>query len=264
MPDEPSQSFFSNLKNLFSSNKNTAEAAKLTVPEDERIEELIENVLSIKDSVVKEIMIPKVNISSITESASLEQVYSVVNDTKHSRYPVFNKEKDKVIGILHVKDMLGSIKENAFSLSSILREAKHIPESQSVTSLLEDFKKDRAHLAIVLDEYGVISGLITIEDILEEIVGEIEDEFYEEKNNEIIKINDKEFIVSSTIEKEKFEEFFSIHLNCPEVETLGGFMLKEIGHLPKVGEKIQVDYLEMIVTSADQRKIKKITVRKVE
>ncbi len=228
MPDEPSQSFFSNLKNLFSSNKNTAEAAKLTVPEDERIEELIENVLSIKDSVVKEIMIPKVNISSITESDSLEQVYSVVNDTKHSRYPVFNKEKDKVIGILHVKDMLGSIKENAFSLSSILREAKHIPESQSVTSLLEDFKKDKAHLAIVLDEYGV------------------------------------KFIVSSTIEKEKFEEFFSIYLDCPEVETLGGFMLKEIGHLPKVGEKIQVDYLEMIVTSADQRKIKKITVRKVE
>ena len=264
MPDEPSQSFFSNLKNLFSSNKNTVEAAKHAEPEDERIEELIENVLSIKDSVVKEIMIPKVNISFITESDSLEQVYTVVNDTKHSRYPVFNKDKDKVIGILHVKDMLGSIKEKAFNLSSILREAKHIPESQSVTSLLEDFKKDKAHLAIVLDEYGVISGLITIEDILEEIVGEIEDEFYEEKNNEIIKINDKEFIVSSTIEKEKFEEFFSIQLNCPEVETLGGFILKEIGHLPKVGEKIQVDHLEMIVTSADQRKIKKITVRKVE
>ena len=118
--------------------------------------------------------------------------------------------------------------------------------------------KDKAHLAIVLDEYGVISGLITIEDILEEIVGEIEDEFYEEKNNEIIKINDKEFIVSSTIEKEKFEEFFSFQLNCPDVETLGGFVLKEIGHLPKVGEKIQVDSLEMIVTSADQRKIKKL------
>ena len=186
-----------------------------------------------------------------------------MNDTKHSRYPVFNSEKDKVTGILHVKDMLGSV-EDGFNLNTILREAKHVPESQSVTSLLEDFKKDKAHLAIVLDEYGVISGLITIEDILEEIVGEIEDEFYEEKNNEIIKINDKEFIVSSTIEKEKFEEFFSFQLNCPDVETLGGFVLKEIGHLPKVGEKIQVDSLEMIVTSADQRKIKKITVRRID
>ena len=186
-----------------------------------------------------------------------------MNDTKHSRYPVFNSDKDKVTGILHVKDMLGS-EEDKFNLNTILREAKHVPESQSVTSLLEDFKKDKAHLAIVLDEYGVISGLITIEDILEEIVGEIEDEFYEEKNNEIIKINDKEFIVSSTIEKEKFEEFFSFQLNCPDVETLGGFVLKEIGHLPKVGEKIQVDSLEMIVTSADQRKIKKITVRRID
>ncbi len=264
MPDEPSQSFFSNLKNLFSLNKNTVESAKHSEPEDERIEELIKNVLSIKDSVVKEIMIPKVNISSITESDGLKQVYSVVNDTKHSRYPVFNKERDKVIGILHVKDMLGSAEQKNFNLREILREAKHIPESQSVTSLLEDFKKDKAHLAIVLDEYGVISGLITIEDILEEIVGEIEDEFYEEKNNEIIKINEKEFIVSSTIEKEKFEEFFSCQLNCPDVETLGGFVLKEFGHLPKVGEKIEIGQLEMIVTSADQRKIKKITVRKVE
>lgn len=263
MPDEPSQSFFLKLKNLFSLSKNSEEVLKNTEPEDERIEELIENVLNIKDSIVKEIMIPKVNISFLTESDSLENVYSVVNDTKHSRYPVFSSDKDKVTGILHVKDMLGSV-EDKFNLNTILREAKHVPESQSVTSLLEDFKKDKAHLAIVLDEYGVISGLITIEDILEEIVGEIEDEFYEEKNNEIIKINDKEFIVSSTIEKEKFEEFFSFQLDCPDVETLGGFVLKEIGHLPKVGEKIQVDSLEMIVTSADQRKIKKITVRRID
>ena len=263
MSDEPSQSFFLKLKNLFSLSKDSEEVVKNTETEDERIEELIENVLNIKDSIVKEIMIPKVNISFLTESDSLENVYSVVNDTKHSRYPVFNSDKDKVTGILHVKDMLGSV-EGKFNLNTILREAKHVPESQSVTSLLEDFKKDRVHLAIVLDEYGVLSGLITIEDILEEIVGEIEDEFYEEKNNEIIKINDKEFIVSSTIEKEKFEEFFSFQLNCPDVETLGGFVLKEIGHLPKVGEKIQVDSLEMIVTSADQRKIKKITVRRVD
>lgn len=262
MPDEPSQSFLSKLKNIFSLSKHSEEAVKNTEPEDVRIEELIENVLNIKDSIVKEIMIPKVNISFLIESDSLENVYSVVNDTKHSRYPVFNSDKDKVIGILHVKDMLGT-EEDKFNLNRISREAKHVPESQSVTSLLEDFKKDKAHLAIVLDEYGVISGLITIEDILEEIVGEIEDEFYQEKNNEIIKINDKEFIVSSTIEKEKFEEFFTFQLNCPDVETLGGFVLKEIGHLPKVGEKIQAGSLEMIVTSADQRKIKKITVRRV-
>jgi len=263
MPDEPSQSFYSIIKNIFIRKDNVNETTKNIEPEDERIEELIENVLNIRDSIVKEIMIPKINISSIRESDTLREIYSTVNETKHSRYPVFDNEKTKALGILHVKDLIGSTEDVSFKLSRILREVKYIPESQSVTSLLEDFKKDRVHLAIVLDEYGMIAGLITIEDILEEIVGEIEDEFYEEKNNEIIKINEKEFIVSSTIEKEKFEAFFSKELNCPEVESLGGFVLKEFGHLPKVGEKIVVENLEMTVTSADQRKIKKITVREV-
>ena len=209
MPEEPSKSIFSFVKNLLKPSNTDTQINKNIEPEDERIEELIENVLNIRDSIVKEIMIPKVNISYIKESDDLGEIYAVVNETKHSRYPVFDSENNNAIGILHVKDLLGSADDESFELSKILREVKHIPESQSVTSLLEDFKKDRVHLAIVLDEYGMISGLITIEDILEEIVGEIEDEFYEEKNNEIIKINEQEFIVSSTIEKEKFEEFFS-------------------------------------------------------
>ena len=157
-------------------------------------------------------------------------------------------------------DIVGNSREN-FLLTDHIREVKFVPETKSVTSMLEEFKKDKAHLAIVIDEYGMMVGLVTIEDILEEIVGEIEDEFYEEKNDEIIKINDKEFIVSSVLEREKFEEFFEIDLNCPEAESLGGFMLKKIGHLPKVGEIINLPKLDLVVTSADQRKIKKITVR---
>ena len=264
MTEEPSLPIFSKLKNLFFGSKDLTKPVKNIQPDDERIEELIENVLNIQDSIVKEIMIPKVNISSINENNSLSEIYEIVNNTKHSRYPVFAQDAEKVVGILHVKDLLGVENNGEFSIQDILREVKHIPESQSVTSLLEDFKKDRVHLAIVLDEYSTIAGLITIEDILEEIVGEIEDEFYEEKNNEIIKINEEEFIVSSTIEKEKFEEFFDHQLNCPEVESLGGFVLKEVGHLPKVGEKVSTGKLELTVTSADQRKIKKITVRKID
>ena len=264
MTEEPSLSIFSKLKNLFFGSKNLTNSVKNIQPDDERIEELIENVLNIQDSIVKEIMIPKVNISSINENNSLSEIYKIVNNTKHSRYPVFAQDEEKVVGILHVKDLLGVENNGEFAIQDILREVKYIPESQSVTSLLEDFKKDRVHLAIVLDEYSTIAGLITIEDILEEIVGEIEDEFYEEKNNEIIKINEEEFIVSSTIEKEKFEKFFDVELNCPEAESLGGFVLKEFGHLPKVGESMKISNLELIITSADQRKIKKITVRKID
>ena len=165
MPDEPSQSIFSLIKNLFKRSDNDIQTNKSIEPEDERIEELIENVLNIRDSIVKEIMIPKVNISYIKESDELSEIYSVVNETKHSRYPVFDSENNNAIGILHVKDLLGAAEDGSFELAKILREVKHIPESQSVTSLLEDFKKGRVHLAIVLDEYGMISGLITIEDL---------------------------------------------------------------------------------------------------
>ena len=264
MSEEPSQSFFSKIVNLFSSKEEIDKLSNSDQPSDEQIEELIQNVLSIKDSIVKEIMIPRVNISSISETDALEEIYEIAKDTKHSRYPVFSSDSKKVIGILHVKDLIDIKNDADFNLIDLLREPKYTPETKSVTSLLEDFKKDRAHLAMVIDEYGVLAGLITIEDILEEIVGEIEDEFYEEKNDEVIKINEKEYIVSSIIEKEKFEEFFNIELNCPEAESLGGFVLKEFGHLPKVGESIKVFNLELIVTSADQRKIKKITVRKID
>jgi len=264
MSEEPSQSFFSKIINLFSSKEKIDEPSNTDQPSDEQIEELIQNVLNIKDSIVKEIMIPRVNISSISDTNTLEEIYDIAKDTKHSRYPVFNSDSGKVIGILHVKDLVDIKNDSDFNLINLLREPKYTPETKSVTSLLEDFKKDRAHLAMVIDEYGVLAGLITIEDILEEIVGEIEDEFYEEKNDEVIKINEREYIVSSIIEKEKFEEFFNIELNCPEAESLGGFVLKEFGHLPKVGESIKFSNLELTVTSADQRKIKKITVRKID
>lgn len=261
MSEDSSQSLFSKLKNLV--NLNSEPKLDSDQPNDEQIQELIENVLKIKGTVVKEIMIPEINISSLNETQNLQEIISVLNETRHSRYPVYDENNAKVIGILHVKDLIEIIgsSNDAFNINELIREVKIVPETKSVTSMLEDFKKDRAHLAMVIDEYGMLVGLITIEDILEEIVGEIEDEFYEEKNDEIIKINENEFIVSATIEKEKFEEFFSVVLDCPEAESLGGFMLKEIGFMPKIGECLTLEKLELVVTSADQRKIKKITVR---
>ena len=261
MSEDSSQSLFSKLKNLV--NLNSQPKLDSGQPNDEQIQELIENVLKIKGTVVKEIMIPEINISSLNETQNLQEIISVLNETRHSRYPVYDENNAKVIGILHVKDLIEIIgsSNDAFNINELIREVKIVPETKSVTSMLEDFKKDRAHLAMVIDEYGMLVGLITIEDILEEIVGEIEDEFYQEKNDEIIKINENEFIVSATIEKEKFEEFFNVVLDCPEAESLGGFMLKEIGFMPKIGECLTLERLELVVTSADQRKIKKITVR---
>ena len=167
MSEEPSQSFFSRIVNLFSSKEEIDKLSNSDQPSDEQIEELIQNVLSIKDSIVKEIMIPRVNISSISETDALEEIYEIAKDTKHSRYPVFSSDSKKVIGILHVKDLIDIKNDADFNLIDLLREPKYTPETKSVTSLLEDFKKDRAHLAMVIDEYGVLAGLIRIEDILE-------------------------------------------------------------------------------------------------
>ena len=262
MPEEPDQqSFINRFKNLFLK-KDTKEIAGFE-PQDEQIKEIIENVINIEETVVKEIMIPKISISFLDSNQNVDEIIEIIKDTRHSRYPVLAEDGNKVSGILHVKDLIDIVGNSSdkFILSDHIREVKFVPETRSVTSMLEEFKKDKAHLAIVIDEYGMMVGLVTIEDILEEIVGEIEDEFYEEKNDEIIKINDNEYIVSSVLEREKFEEFFEVNLNCPEAESLGGFMLKEIGHMPKVGEAIVFKKLELVVTSADQRKIKKITVR---
>ena len=233
---------------------------------DKEAESIATKAIKLGDITVKEIMIPKVDMVTVQIKEDTDDIIKKIIDSGHSRYPVLGNERNEVVGILLAKDILPKLFKGMkdFDINEMLRDPNVVPETKKADSLLEEFKQDRSHLAIVIDEYGEICGLITIEDILEEIVGEIEDEFYEEKNNEIIKINDKEFIVSATIEKEKFEEFFSCQLNCPDVETLGGFVLKEIGHLPKVGEKIQSGPLEMIITSADQRKIKKITVRTFE
>ena len=169
MSEDSSQSLFSKLKNLV--NLNSEPKLDSDQPNDEQIQELIENVLKIKGTVVKEIMIPEINISSLNETQNLQEIISVINETRHSRYPVYDENNAKVIGILHVKDLIEIIgsSNDVFNINELIREVKIVPETKYVTSMLEDFKKDRAHLAMVIDEYGMLVGLITIEDILEEV-----------------------------------------------------------------------------------------------
>ena len=178
MPEEPDQqSFINRFKNLFLK-KNNIEIAG-SEPQDEQIKEIIENVINIEETVVKEIMIPKISISFLDSNQNVDEIIEIIKDTRHSRYPVLAEDGNKVSGILHVKDLIDIVGNSSdkFILSDHIRDVKFVPETRSVTSMLESLK-DKAHLAIVIDEYGMMVGLVTIEDILEEIVGEIEDEFY--------------------------------------------------------------------------------------
>ena len=225
---------------------------------DEVAFSIAENAIKLRATSVKEIMIPKVEMVNIYFDDSSEKLLETVIESGHSRYPVINEKKKKVEGILLAKDLLPLLSLNEeINLDSIMRDAKVVPETKRADSLLEEFKKDKSHLAVVIDEYGEICGLVTIEDILEELVGEIEDE-HDIDDLDLIQVSEKEFIADAKIEIDEFEEKFEINLNESSVETLGGYMTKKLGILPKVGDKIIVESIELVVTAADKRRIKKI------
>ena len=225
---------------------------------DEVAFSIAENAIKLRATSVKEIMIPKVEMVNIYIDDSSEKLLETVIESGHSRYPVINEKKKMVEGILLAKDLLPLLSINEeVNLDSIMRDAKVVPETKRADSLLEEFKKDKSHLAVVIDEYGEICGLVTIEDILEELVGEIEDE-HDIDDLDLIQVSEKEFIADAKIEIDEFEEKFEINLNESSVETLGGYMTKKLGILPKVGDKIIVESIELVVTAADKRRIKKI------
>lgn len=232
---------------------------------DKEAESIANKAIRLGNTTVKEIMVPKVDMVTFGIDEEIGSIIEKIIASGHSRYPVLGKERDEVKGILLAKDMLpkiyGGIAE--FSLSEMLREANVVPETKKADSLLEEFKKDRSHLAVVIDEYGTISGLVTIEDILEELVGEIEDE-HDIDEEEIIKISQNIYTADAKVEIEDFTEFFNLNIDPLEIdaETLGGFIISELGVLPKKGDVVKIENLSIKVTHADDRKIDKVQITK--
>ena len=232
---------------------------------DKEAESIANKAIRLGNTTVKEIMVPKVDMVTFGIDEDINAIIEKIIASGHSRYPVLGQERDEVKGILLAKDMLpkiyGGIAE--FSLSEMLREANVVPETKKADSLLEEFKKDRSHLAVVIDEYGTISGLVTIEDILEELVGEIEDE-HDIDEEEIIKISQNIYTADAKVEIEDFTEFFNLNIDPLEIdaETLGGFIISELGVLPKKGDVIKIENLSIKVTHADDRKIDKVQIKK--
>ena len=232
---------------------------------DKEAESIANKAIRLGNTTVKEIMVPKVDMVTFGIDEEINAIIEKIIASGHSRYPVLGQERDEVKGILLAKDMLpkiyGGIVE--FSLSEMLREANVVPETKKADSLLEEFKKDRSHLAVVIDEYGTISGLVTIEDILEELVGEIEDE-HDIDEEEIIKISQNIYTADAKVEIEDFTEFFNLNIDPLEIdaETLGGFIISELGVLPKKGDVIKIENLSIKVTHADDRKIDKVQIKK--
>jgi len=221
--------------------------------------DMVFGVLDLKETQAHSIMVPRTEISSAPIDATLGEIIALVAECGHTRIPIHNGSIDEIVGILHAKDLLKFWgKDPALKIPrEILRAPHFTTRNQNISEILKDLKEKKTHLAIVTDEYGGTAGIITIEDILEEIVGEILDE-HDEELPLITVLEDDSLLVDARLEIEKLEEHLGIKLPEGEFESVGGFVIHLLGRLPKVNEKVHYDGIEMIVVSADERKINKI------
>ncbi|RUO31376.1 CNNM family magnesium/cobalt transport protein CorC [Aliidiomarina sanyensis] len=226
--------------------------------------EMIEGVLDVAELKVRDIMIPRSQMVTIEKDATVEEFLPIVIQTQHSRYPVVSENKDHIEGILLAKDLLAfgfGLVQQPFSLEQVMRPAVIVPESKRVDALLKEFRSKRYHMAVVVDEYGGVSGLVTIEDILEEIVGDIEDETDdEESRSDIRKVSNSKFLVKALTTIEDFNDYFHTQYGDDEYDTIGGLVAHTFGHLPEVGETVTMGELHFKVTAADRRRIQQLQV----
>jgi len=228
---------------------------------------MMEGALKVSTSQVRNIMIPRSQIIFVESNEKPTEFLSRIIKSRHSRFPVINKDSDEVDGILLAKDLLpylSSERKNNMQLKDLLRPPVLIPESKKLDILLDEFKVTKNHMAIVLDEYGGISGLVTIEDVLEEIVGEIEDEHDALPSELIKKISDKEYMVSALISIDEFNQEFKTDFSNKEFDTLGGIVLNHFARFPKTNDAISIDNLRFIIASTEKRRLKKIKVIKTK
>ncbi len=234
------------------------------ISEDTR--EMIKGVLEVSDLRVRDIMIPRAQIVALKIDSTVEELLSTVISSAHSRFPVVNEDKDHIEGILLAKDLLQyGFKNNdePFSLEQVIRPAVVVPESKRVDVLLKEFRSQRYHMAIVVDEYGGVSGLVTIEDILEEIVGEIEDEFDHDsaEDIEIRQVGKQLYMLKALTPIDDFNEAFNTQFSDEEFDTVGGLVSHAFGHLPERNEKIEIEGIEFKVISADTRRLVQLRVK---
>jgi CBS domain containing-hemolysin-like protein len=231
---------------------------------DEKSGEMIQSILEFRDTVAREVMIPRTDIVAIPSNAPIDEIIDQVTRHGYTRMPVYDGSVDNIIGVLNVKDLLRlwSMPVGEADLKPLLRKPYFIPETKNIHLLLHELKGERQHMAIVIDEYGGTAGLVTLDDLIEEIVGEIRDE-HDTDETGFMELPDGSVLVDSRVEIEKLEARFGIAIPEGKYETLAGFILHLIRKIPLTGDVIRHDELEMIIASADERSIKKVKIRQM-
>jgi magnesium and cobalt transporter len=225
---------------------------------------MIEGVLQVSEMQARDIMVPRAQIDVIDVRESPDQFIPMVIQTGHSRFPVIGESKDNVIGILLAKDLLRHYAgEEEFNVRDMLRPAVFIPESKQLNVLLKEFRKNRNHMAVVADEYGGVAGLVTIEDVIEQIVGDIEDEYdYDDVEDNIVPEKGGLYRVKALTEIADFNALFGTRFSDHDFNTIGGLVMSRFGHVPKRGEQVTVDNLTFRVLRADSRRLHLLQVAK--
>ncbi len=259
---------------LFSSephNRKDLEGVLAIAAENEVIDQdarsIMEGAMKVSDMQARDIMIPRAQMVVIKAESTLEEILPQIIRSAHSRYPVVGESPDDIQGILLAKDLLPELlnkDHSEFRMQPLLRPTVVVPESKRLNVLLREFRENRNHMAIVIDEYGGVAGLVTIEDVLEEIVGDIEDETDVDEDNFIRKISDDDFFIKALTPIEDFNDYFRTSFSDEEFDTIGGLVIQAFGHMPARNEVTRIENFEFKVINADQRKIHSLRMRPLE
>ena len=228
---------------------------------DEEEGDMLQSILELDETILREIMIPRTAMVCVDAEAPLSHILKAILDSGHSRIPVYKNNIDNIIGLVYAKDLLRYWGQpiDSISLNEIMRPPYLVPESKQVSVLLKEFQETCVHIAIVIDEYGGTSGLVTIEDLIEEIVGEIQDE-YDREEEWLLEQPDGTLLVDGRLSIEEFEEYFDVEVAREKFDTVGGYVVEQYGKVPEVGERIRIGDFDMLITQSDQRAIRQIQI----
>ena len=231
---------------------------------NEKEAEILQNVFKFSDLTAGQIMIPRPDMVCISSDASIEEINNIIIENQYTRYPVYEGSLDKILGFIHIKDIYPLlVKHKDFSISSLLREPIFVPETMPVDNLAVEFKKHRFQMAVVIDEFGGTSGLVTHEDVMEEILGEVQDEFDEEEA-EIKKLDEKSYEVCGKMRLDEFCEYFNIDLSDEDINTIGGYFIKNLGRIAEENDSFQDEFFKYCVTKTESGRIISLKIENVK
>lgn len=230
------------------------------ISEDEG--EMIQGIFSFRDTIAREIMVPRTDTVYAEAETNLSEIIKIIIESGHSRIPIYQDNIDNIVGTLHAKDLLPSWGTDEITIREIMRPPYFIPETKKISEVLKDLRDNKSHMAIVIDEYGGTAGILTLEDIIEEIIGEIMDE-YDAEQKLIVEHEDGSISVNARLDVEKLEDFLQIELPEGDFESVGGFIISLIGKVPEANEKIIYNDLKIVIEAATSRKIDRARISKL-